>query len=214
MKRRGFTLIELLVVIAIIAILAAILFPVFARAREKARQTSCLSNVKQLSLGMLMYTQDYDERLPRCDCNSYHQGTCWAICTQPYVKNAQIFVCPSDSGMMRLTPGAPNPCGGGRPDMGNYFYEIDLSYGYNLSQQGVSLASIQENASMLMLGESALAYTQCGPRPPYNYVDWAAEKDRHNDGLNISFMDGHAKWVNRSTFQAGSGIRNVNGDSL
>jgi prepilin-type N-terminal cleavage/methylation domain-containing protein len=79
MKRRGFTLIELLVVIAIIAILAAILFPVFARAREKARQTSCLSNVKQLSLGMLMYTQDYDERLPRCDCNSYHQGTCWAI---------------------------------------------------------------------------------------------------------------------------------------
>jgi prepilin-type N-terminal cleavage/methylation domain-containing protein len=64
MKTRGFTLIELLVVIAIIAILAAILFPVFARAREKARQTSCLSNVKQLTLGILMYAQDYDERLP------------------------------------------------------------------------------------------------------------------------------------------------------
>ncbi len=111
MKRRGFTLIELLVVIAIIAILAAILFPVFARAREKARQTSCLSNVKQLSLGVLMYTQDYDERLPYCDCNAYSSGTNWAISTQPYVKNAQIFVCPSDSGMMRLTPGDPNPCG-------------------------------------------------------------------------------------------------------
>ncbi len=64
MRRKGFTLIELLVVIAIIAILAAILFPVFARAREKARQTSCLSNLKQLSLGVLMYAQDYDERLP------------------------------------------------------------------------------------------------------------------------------------------------------
>ena len=64
MSRRGFTLIELLVVIAIIAILAAILFPVFAKAREKARQTSCLSNVKQLGLGLMMYAQDYDEKLP------------------------------------------------------------------------------------------------------------------------------------------------------
>lgn len=71
MKEKGFTLIELLVVIAIIAILAAILFPVFARAREKARQTSCLSNLKQLALGVLMYTQDYDEILPTADCQGW-----------------------------------------------------------------------------------------------------------------------------------------------
>jgi prepilin-type N-terminal cleavage/methylation domain-containing protein/prepilin-type processing-associated H-X9-DG protein len=212
--RRGFTLIELLVVIAIIAILAAILFPVFARAREKARQTSCLSNVKQLSLGMLMYAQDFDERMPRCDCNSYSYGTCWAINPQPYVKNAQVFRCPSDSSPYPLVPGAENPCGGGRPPMPTYFDRVDISYGYNLSQQGTLLADIQEPASMLMLGESNYAYTNCGPRPPYDYVDWAADKERHNEGLNISFMDGHAKWVSKQVFQAGTGIRNANGDSV
>ena len=99
---RGFTLIELLVVIAIIAILAAILFPVFARAREKARQTSCLSNCKQLGLGVMMYVQDYDDTYPR---TSYLGGDgvsdyTWTIVVQPYVKNVQIFRCPSD----------PNPC--------------------------------------------------------------------------------------------------------
>ena len=67
---------------------------------------------------------------------------------------------------------------------------------------------------MLMLAESRYAYVNAGPRPPYDYVDWAAEKDRHNDGLNVAFMDGHAKWFSRAAFQAGSGIRNVNGDSL
>lgn len=93
--RRGFTLIELLVVIAIIAILAAILFPVFARAREKARQSSCLSNVKQLVLGCLMYAQDYDERWPYYNRegryfytydNEYHYGM-WYKVIEPYIKN-------------------------------------------------------------------------------------------------------------------------------
>ena len=91
--RRGFTLIELLVVIAIIAILAAILFPVFARAREKARQTSCLSNGKQLTLAFQMYAQDYDEVLP---CYWYGDSVgYWCVVIYPYVKNEQIFVCPS-----------------------------------------------------------------------------------------------------------------------
>ncbi|MGE5531121.1 MAG: DUF1559 domain-containing protein, partial [Bacteroidota bacterium] len=95
--RRGFTLIELLVVIAIIAILAAILFPVFAKAREKARQSSCLSNVKQLSLAMMQYVQDYDESFPMAWC---YFGTpeamqIWKIHVAPYVKNTQVFVCPS-----------------------------------------------------------------------------------------------------------------------
>jgi len=107
MRNRGFTLIELLVVIAIIAILAAILFPVFAQAREKARQTGCLSNVKQIGIGCQMYAQDYDEYLPR---NAYadpprvmegdHFVNCssprWMDVIQPYIKNVDVFNCPSD----------------------------------------------------------------------------------------------------------------------
>jgi prepilin-type N-terminal cleavage/methylation domain-containing protein/prepilin-type processing-associated H-X9-DG protein len=103
----AFTLIELLVVVAIIAMLAAILFPVFAQAREKARQTSCLSNVKQMGLGLMMYAQDYDEYIPRnafadpprvlegahfVDCSTPR----WMDVIQPYIKNTQINNCPSD----------------------------------------------------------------------------------------------------------------------
>ncbi len=104
-KSGGFTLIELLVVIAIIAILAAILFPVFAQAREAARKTSCLSNTKQMGVGIMMYTQDYDEtyspgyyygdptQTSNLDASGIYQ---WSGLIQPYVKNEQIFVCPSD----------------------------------------------------------------------------------------------------------------------
>src|ERR1700693_1312670 len=94
-EKKGFTLIELLVVIAIIAILAAILFPVFARAREKARQTFCLSNMKQILLAAMMHGQDYDERLmpswlnymPPPASNNFSNGTPWTIFIQPYMKN-------------------------------------------------------------------------------------------------------------------------------
>jgi prepilin-type N-terminal cleavage/methylation domain-containing protein len=111
--RRGFTLIELLVVIAIIAILAAILFPVFAKAREKARQASCLSNMKQLTSAVLMYVQEYDNVMPS-------QWSYWvAVMTtppngfgfylfNPYIKNDKIWVCPSDSNpscAREVTPG-------------------------------------------------------------------------------------------------------------
>ena len=107
--RKGFTLIELLVVIAIIAILAAILFPVFARAREKARASACLSNLKQIGMGIQMYAQDYDETLPACRFeDGYWPWQTWATyaayqwvaifpgAIQPYIKNTQIWTCPRD----------------------------------------------------------------------------------------------------------------------
>ncbi len=105
-SRKGFTLIELLVVIAIIAILAAILFPVFARARENARKSTCQSNLKQLSMAAMMYAQDYDEKIVKCYLHHptpnlthirwYWQSTTNEGMLNPYIKNSQVFRCPSD----------------------------------------------------------------------------------------------------------------------
>src|SRR5437763_17019901 len=101
MKRCGFTLIELLVVIAIIAILAAILFPVFAQAREKARTISCLSNNKQVGLAFMQYVQDFDETFPPSRFTTTPNDTAnrsspWTVSILPYTKNVQIYECPSD----------------------------------------------------------------------------------------------------------------------
>ena len=112
---KGFTLIELLVVIAIIAILAAILFPVFAQAREKARQTSCASNEKQIGLALLQYSQDYDEQFPGINTNGSaysspdRSGTGWNLVLDPYVKSSQSFKCPSETPKFGITPTSTSP---------------------------------------------------------------------------------------------------------
>jgi prepilin-type N-terminal cleavage/methylation domain-containing protein/prepilin-type processing-associated H-X9-DG protein len=172
MKNHGFTLIELLVVIAIIAILAAILFPVFAKAREKARQTSCLSNVKQLGLGFLMYAQDYDERMTVHRCSSLDPLPCYMHEVEPYVKNSQLFVCPSDSGPYTSARG------------------LRFSYGFNSNFNSDSLGKANYPAQQVMMAESGYGYTCM--HSYYNHTD---EVPGHNEGINLCFIDGHAKWM-------------------
>jgi len=211
MRTRAFTLIELLVVIAIIAILAAILFPVFAKAREKARQSSCSSNLKQLSLAVLQYTQDYDEVLPDAECNGYYDGRVWIISSLPYIKNTQIFKCPSESSYNTLAPGN-DLCTWGRGAPA-YVPTMPFTYGFNLQKHSTALAQSTETATILMLGEATNPWTQAGPTPPYNYALWSARTSRHNDGLNLSFMDGHVKWLKKEAYAAGKGVKNVEADA-
>ncbi|MFP3904270.1 MAG: DUF1559 domain-containing protein [Armatimonadota bacterium] len=187
--RKGFTLIELLVVIAIIAILAAILFPVFARAREKARQTSCLSNVKQICLSAQMYAQDYDEKYPVFNIGGtypYSNGTwigAWYKLLEPYLKNEQILACPSYS--HRRAPGAAD--------------DDTSGYGWNrhIHTDHCAMADFEYPAETVMLGDAAGAsnyriysrayYDDCSSSS--TYLD-----PRHNEGANIGLCDGHAKW--------------------
>jgi prepilin-type N-terminal cleavage/methylation domain-containing protein/prepilin-type processing-associated H-X9-DG protein len=145
----GFTLIELLVVIAIIAILAAILFPVFSRARENARRASCQSNMKQLGLGFMQYTQDYDERLPLGNFPpNVYTGIGWASNIMPYVKSSQVFRCPSDPGKI-IAPYVP--C--------SYAYNNNLARkdlgGNNYSFTLKTLASYQATTRIVLLFETS-----------------------------------------------------------
>ena len=195
MKRTGFTLIELLVVIAIIAILAAILFPVFARAREKARQTSCLSNMKQVGLAVDMYCQDYDGCYPMC---LYLGGT--MVVTfyheiMPYMKNAQILQCPSEKeriGMGEIAALLPVPLAGGISWVGyNGNYAI-FEDGPNNPLTGsnhavISQAELPFPAETFVMGDGEI---EMAPSLFNSPVVGA-----HNEGFNASFADGHAKWV-------------------
>ena len=190
-RRHGFTLIELLVVIAIIAILAAILFPVFAKAREKARQASCLSNLKQIGIGSLMYVQDNDEMYnPPTNCNGTSSG-CFIgaeFCgsgympLNPYIKSQQLWECPS--------------CGNCRR----------YSYGVNRSVLQQKDAAIKKPAETVMFADhqTDVTFRWCGGWLASNegccggqgndptYPHWMGSF--HNDGSNIVLCDGHAKW--------------------
>jgi prepilin-type processing-associated H-X9-DG protein len=208
-------LIELLVVIAIISILAAILFPVFARARENARKSACMSNEKQLALAILMYTQDYDEKLPaKRDAGVSLTG--WNSRIQPYVKNLDIFRCPD-------APQAKNKA----LEIGNVYQPTYSMPGYGTGSDGTMnvirkdtgepLAAISEPARTWMLVETGYGRAD-NPSSNYSLYGYgffdvnfttssgvAAGKgpetypyfyyDRHTDGSNVAFADGHVKWI-------------------
>ncbi len=191
--RSGFTLIELLVVIAIIAILAAILFPVFARARENARRSSCQSNLKQIGLGLIQYTQDYDEKFPMSYTGTVPET--WAVQTQPYLKSTQVFACPSNtanSGFMNNTNNTiprsykANGCGAAtcyattqpisRPGFGN----------------GAALAQLESPTQTLLVVED----TGTAGIDTYNIADLdgnGVNFTNHLGTSNFLFADGHVK---------------------
>ena len=215
---KAFTLIELLVVIAIIAILAAILFPVFARARENARRASCQSNLKQIGLSFMQYTQDYDEKYPLVivegttarvtPTNPYG----WADALQPYAKSTQLFQCPSETKSPTSFPFSTT-AGEGYSD-----------YWYNRMLSGQSQATIVAVSQTVMNGDgngntsryntnsctsSAAALTApttsviadpaappCATNIPHNLSMGSTNMlGRHLDGANFAFADGHVKWL-------------------
>ena len=189
--RKGFTLIELLVVIAIIAILAAILFPVFARAREKARQTSCLSNLKQIALATVAYAQDYDEMFPGvrmgANCNTaLRTGGLAQHAIMPYVKNQQIFICPSNK-----TP--PGFCGNCSAEALAALPRAGYALGCGFHIDGcLELSKIFRPAELFMWGDTR-GTNFWRPANDQTGCDTGVSKI-HNGGINVNFADGHAKW--------------------
>jgi prepilin-type N-terminal cleavage/methylation domain-containing protein/prepilin-type processing-associated H-X9-DG protein len=187
--RRGFTLIELLVVIAIIAILASILFPVFGRARENARRSSCQSNLKQIGLGMMQYTQDYDERYLLQDLTT---GLSFAHILQPYIKSKQIFLCPSASGEPYNTT-QPYPNNGKdhvwRAISTTPTGEIVGSYGMFGNLEDSSTAEVQNVSTTAMFFDAA------GPQGGYFTEPQVFDAQRHFNGSNFCFVDGHVKFL-------------------
>ncbi len=199
MRRTGFTLIELLVVIAIIAILAAILFPVFAKAREKARQASCVSNLKQFGTALMMYAQDYDEKFTRA--YFYHPPggpdglTFWPINIQPYVKNQQLQICPSHDWTYTYS----------NPDFTASYALVNISE----NRAGQTCESVS-GGRMALFHDVAGTIAFCDSTSSEIFGPWSGDPDPlvftevgtrsrawegHNDGACYTFVDGHVKWI-------------------
>ena len=189
-RRRGFTLIELLVVIAIIAILASILFPVFARARAKARQAACTSNLRQLGIGLTMYAEDYDGTMPLWSLDGgapdgsgrlgLADAYSWDTQLNPYLKNTQILICKD------------NPYG-----------TTFRSYALPRYVSGQSLGSMGNVTGIVFLYEKG-AYVPgkwedaTGENFIHSTDPTATPKFFHNDGKNFLFADGHVKWSQKT----------------
>jgi prepilin-type N-terminal cleavage/methylation domain-containing protein/prepilin-type processing-associated H-X9-DG protein len=222
-SKRGFTLIELLVVIAIIAILAAILFPVFAQARDKARGAACLSNAKQQALAFHMYAQDYDEIAVPTYYGMYSTPPIlghwsWSKLLVPYVKNKAVYTCPSapngnwDAAVYTKAAGNCNS-----DVLSDCEWPTVIGYGLNPKISGKAIASVDKPADTIAIVETRYYYPG---HPSYNaayggsysaypsdsaidpgakIAGWTYSKsltaNRHNDGNNVAFADGHAKWM-------------------
>ncbi len=207
MKRnQGFTLIELLIVIAIIAILAAILFPVFQAAREKARQSACCSNLKQIGLAAMQYVSDYDENYPPAATTQLATWFGWTYLTYAYTKSTQIYVCPNV-----VDPGSSTFFGVTFPESStkaSYAINSNVIQNYNgSSPTPVIMSRIVSPALLPMVMDSAAAYNDGSGVQVYlainSGVKQAAaqttqsnpDQARHSQGDNVAFADGHVKFM-------------------
>lgn len=223
-RRSGFTLLELLVVIAIIALLAAILFPVFARARENARRSSCQSNVKQIGLGLLQYTQDYDERYVPNSSGTGAEQKSWYDLLQPYIKSEQILICPSSVPADTFQSNQGRSCA---YVINNVYNDRntpnDVAVGLLFDTDGgpASVASVEDSAGTIFItdGYREAADGSIGQlirpltlntavNPPRVASSQSSIAGRHFEGANAAFLDGHVKWHRLDKFVTTSGIGN------